>query len=929
VIYGAFISEMISILLPRRNSRQRFRTARHISFAGHLWFLAAAIALNLATLAWGDDRRVRAVTFVHATDPHLFVPAAQEPETKAAGDRQESLNKKALLDLLQRLPGLSGPAGAPTFLVLTGDLGVDPCDIPTAAPTQPAPAGQTKEQAKQSSASKTCVPDNDKRKDQIQRVAQAFGSSPLKEIYLVAGNNDVANEAADDDSLGYFNKLIAEVQAKIDEDKTGVQLYNLTACYATSGASSACYADIPNTSYRLIGFPSYSFKNVGGKSTNNDTQAKQFTTFRALLDQARQAGKQVLILSHVPEIDDPYTLAQDRYAAKSPDPANDKDSKNPRSAWSTWNVTTKLLNDWKDALASDTVVAVLAGHLHDSHQEIYRPPYAWSTDSDYRFGFRLEFRKLFLAPPLAVKKQDNSPIQARGFSLMTLAPDRVDALLYWYNQETSEFKADSQSERSDKANKRWWRWPRFILWMWQLDSGKSGLRLAVLLIALLTAYLTVVAIWNIPAIDNPLAAKTVGKTSDQKSGDQKSPTDSPFANDFGKTVIAGLSGLAVTEVAKSLGGEQSNDSRWLYIIWFVFFFFVLLFGLSLLRALAEGLRAVVAIPRYPLARAAQPRDSTGKKKSGPSGEQDSVSWLQFFRWASHWWMRFVHWFFSLRVPLLTCFDTFINLMQGKNQTMTRVFSDTIIDQQRNSIRVAHAIRMDLTKLIERKIIKPDKKASVVPDKSEKPSVLSPVRVGISVLAADQSSVFYISQSPGSAKKPFPKRSVAWMSVFTGEIRWFKSSYQKNPGTDHIVLFDNRSGVIADDVKAIYLSSYYQDRNADYEAFVMFPYPWPQRGFGSDYVKGAIHISFRKELDFSKIWRDRTDEDADLLEPVTTDESTDKGKYWTYPNPNGMLDDWCDEEVRAALINSLAVLGELLRKFNETIYTSYIEPGQSD
>ena len=49
----------------------------------------------------------------------------------------------------------------------------------------------------------------------------------------------------------------------------------------------------------------------------------------------------------------------------------------------------------------------------------------------------------------------------------------------------------------------------------------------------------------------------------------------------------------------------------------------------------------------------------------------------------------------------------------------------------------------------------------------------------------------------------------------------------------------------------------------------------------------------------------------------------------YPTPDHMLDGWCDPEVRAALINSLAVLGELLRKFNETIYKSYIEPGQAD
>jgi hypothetical protein len=44
----------------------------------------------------------------------------------------------------------------------------------------------------------------------------------------------------------------------------------------------------------------------------------------------------------------------------------------------------------------------------------------------------------------------------------------------------------------------------------------------------------------------------------------------------------------------------------------------------------------------------------------------------------------------------------------------------------------------------------------------------------------------------------------------------------------------------------------------------------------------------------------------------------------------MLGTWCKkDDVRAALISSVDVLGELLRGFNETIYKSYIEPNQPD
>jgi hypothetical protein len=924
-------------------------TRKYRSFGAPIFVLA----LCLATACLGDNHS-HAVVFVHATDPHLFVPAAQDSNKgkKASGVRQEDLNQKALTDLFQRVQGLSVDGQAPAFLVLTGDFGVDPCDIPK---SQAAPAtattGQSKEPAKLTS--KQCIDSFDpaKRSDQIARLSKALGASPLKEMYLVAGNNDVANEDPDSVSLGYFNQFIDDLQKQLNEDKAGVHLYNLTACYAGTGGSSSCYADIAN-GYRLIGFPSYSFKNEGGKSANNDEQAKQFETFRSLLDQAKQAGKQVLVLSHIPEIDDPYVLAQDRYTAKSPDPADDKDPKNPRSVWSAWNVSVKLLDGWKEILQSDSVAAVLAGHLHDSHKEIYRRPYVWSAVDDHRLGFR----KLFLAPPLAVKNQDASPIQARGFSLVTLEPNHIDALLYWYNQETGEFKSDAIGfEHRQREHFSWWRIPRFITWTlrstWQLDQTDSPLiRLGVMLIALLTAFLTVVAVWNIPETDNPLAPpptsdKPTNKPSDTQTSQSSTAVSSPFASNFGKTVIGGFTGLAVTEVAKAIGGQAltgdatTASSRWLYIVCFIFFFFFLLVSLSLLRGFVEGLRALVAIPRYSLARPPAPLDREGDPKGDHNKKRTASDYYLFW--------RFWHWFLSLRVPLLTWFDTFINLIQGKNQSMTKVFSDTIIEQQRNLVQVAHAIRADLTRLIEQKLMYQQRSTAT-------PFTTSPVRVAISVLSADQSTVFYISQSHGSAKMAFIKRSVAWVSVFTGKIRWYERRFTDIPDHDKIVLFDNSKGIIAGAEEKMLLTSCYQPRDQDYEAFVVLPVPWPQRGYGSDYVKGAIHISFRMDKDFEQIWLYRPPRPAisdagkpegppvypsgeQMLEPMVTPAAIAPGALaaaTTPPAPTVPEPDppggWCsDSEICVALTNSMAILGELLRNFNEVIYKSYIETNPRD
>lgn len=867
-----------------------------------VFICASLLAVMLVVGCAGDakhEHQGRGFLLVHATDPHIFLPAAEEKKTdpdsidkKNIGTKQQELNEKALADMLKRIRSLED-GRPPSFLVLTGDFGVDPCPI-------------AKAELGKSPTTKECVAvDEGKRSRQIQSLAGLLSASPVRDIYLVAGNNDLANEAPDDDALGYFNKLLDDVQAQMDKNRADVQLHNLTRCYAATGNSpSSCFADLADTPYRVIGFPSYSFKNKNALPETLAAQAKQFDTFRGLLDQARQAGKKVLILTHTPEMDDPFTLAQDRYAAKPPAAANDPDPASSRSRWSTWNVSKKLLEDWQDVLASDSVAGVLAGHLHDSHKEIYRQPYFWSSVANHQ----LAFRKLFLAPPLAVKNQDNSPIQARGFSVLSLAPDRIKPHFYWYSSETGDFAPEHKRKFEAKRHGGWPRWHGVIAWLWQLAGPEKALEhLAVLLIAFLTAFLTVVAIWQFPLAESLLLApgKKEGETTAPPA-----PEPSPFTNRFGKTVIAGLGGLVMTEVTKALGNQQpSPDTKWYYIVWFILFFFVLLLGLGALRALTEGVRARVAIVHYPLARR--------------PGKTDNA-WKAFWEMVSYWVRRILDWVFSMRVPLLTALDTFINLIQGKNPAMTQAFSETIIEQQRSVVRVADAIRYDLNRLIERGVLHLLSQESAAPPAPPVPAQVSSkdltafdrVRVNISVLSNDQSSVYYISRAPGSSLLPFLKRSMAWVSVYTGEIRWYLSQWDKLDANqkrvaDTVVLFDNSGGDIPGEPAApMLVRQYYQPRHQDYEAFIIFPLPWPQRGFGSDYVKGAIQISFRQDDDLRRIWKPGEIKDN------------------KYPTPSRMLEDWCcDAEVRAAVRNSLAALGELLRGFNEVIYKHYVEVHQ--
>ena len=905
---------------------------------------AAVVALGLVvgrSAAGNGEHENRDVWFVHATDPHLFLKAVDEKKDAEAAEkkkRQEELNRKALTDMLKRIRSLPGGEGTSTFLVLTGDLGIDPCEIPkggnqsviatTAEEGTPSPGESQngdKQRAKDKRSAHDCVSafDTKKRKEQIEKIAELLGESPVPNIYLVAGNNDIAKESAGDEALKYFNDFIDDVQKELIKNKSSVVLHNLTRCYALGGEPASCYADI-NTAYRLIGFPSYSFKSAKDEAglDHNQEQARQFETFRQLLERSQQAGRKVLVITHTPEMDDPYLLAQSRYVNPPPTPtaastetatptetstptetatpANKKKTEaettettketekktraqtETNKVW-TWNVSREVRDGWKEMIASDSVVGVLAGHLHDSHKEIYERPYKWSSAN------QAAFQKLFLAPPLAVKNQTDSPVQARGFSLIHLEPDRVVSRLFWYDSETHQFTPDA------KHKHHWGKhgfWPCLcqgscvaIRWFWDLQTTDTPLiRMAVLLIAFLTAFLTIVAIWQIPPATDPIADDKKAAPSESKAA-----ADSPFSNRFGKTVIAGLAGLVAAEVTKTLGNEKpSTDTRWYYIIWFILFFFLLLLLLNLWRAVVEALRSRVAVVYYPLAR------------TGPTDN----------RW-SYWLVkRPLWWLASLRVPLLTFSDTFINLIQGKNQTRTAVFEKTIIEQQRNLVLVAGAIRESLNHLIEGRV------REARPNDAQKlTDQLDSVRVNISVLSRDQTNVFYISWAHGSSREVFPKHSVAWASVFTGQSLWYLSDYRKAPFTyEKIVLF--QESPIPDEKSPILLKDYYQTRQfEDYEAFIILPLPSPRRGYSSDYVKGAIQISFRRALDLSLLWK------TDAMKP-TEDPPT-------YPRSQRSLEEWCcDAVVCAALTNSIAALGELLRGFNEIIYKNDIMPGQA-
>jgi len=367
------------------------------------------------------------VWFVQATDPHLFYDSVTESWKEPVRLFQEKKNQEALSQLLGILDRPPGTDVRPSFLVVSGDFGLDRFtdELQAALGSRaPAAAPASGEAASASAASA------------VRYLVGVLSQSPVKDIFVVPGNNDVGDEAPDGKPVEAMRLFWRRVQQGLG---AGVTVRDLTSCYFGE-PSEACAYDVPGTSYRLVGFPSQSFKNKGKIGEDRlRVQMDQLERLAGLVAQAARSGKRVLVVTHIAEVDDPFALARNELS-----PPAEPEWVAGRPAWSAsspWNVSAAVFAHWKEIVDSPAVAGVLAGHFHDSHKEIYRRPYTWSTAP----AGRASLDKLYLAPPLSLRYQDTSPVQARGFALFHLrgndAPERT---LFWYDYRTGTFEREDR-----------------------------------------------------------------------------------------------------------------------------------------------------------------------------------------------------------------------------------------------------------------------------------------------------------------------------------------------------------------------------------------------------------------------------------------------------------------------------------------------------
>jgi hypothetical protein len=412
--------------------------------------------------------------------------------------------------------------------------------------------------------------------------------------------------------------------------------------------------------------------------------------------------------------------------------------------------------------------------------------------------------------------------------------------------------------------------PPQLRWLWELgDGGEQShhlMRATIAALALLVAFLTVVQIWQIPPQSTSLTKAARPQSDDSKkpaepAGGAASPAPSAspgvgtlFDSNFSRTVLSGLGGLAAVsfiDSGLSDGAPKSDfDAQAYYFVLFVLFFLAGLLLSAVVRGVGEAMRS-----RIVLSTPAVLWPPTVFRPGQAGG--DVPLFYRFVRWLRYWMRRAWRWLASFRATAVVFVDTVFNVLMGKNQLQTAVFSETITDLHESLLEAAERVREDVHQAVLRALLKDGTLPADLPHQER-------IRVAISLLSSDESSVYYIAWERGCIPQRFDQHSVAWVSAFKGEARWYRSDphdtleserkldlIYKSPDA---VLFDNSGGDLPGPQAEILLRQYYQHRGAeDYEGFIVLPMPWVNRGRAGEHRRGAIHISFKEARYMESLW----------------------------------------------------------------------------
>jgi|GEM_PF-829165 len=372
-----------------------------MSVASHACQKSLRLLGIILLLVWPAGIAKAQIRFIQLTDPHLF------------DSDEEKENKKALIDAVWKINELNKNVEH-AFVVVTGDIGIEQIVKPAAKAEIAA-----------------------KLDDAASAMANILAVSEVPVWLFVPGNNDLIDERPD--TIGHYHQFISKLRVLLLP-------YHIEAIDLCPQAGSQAYSPSKYPQYTFVGFNNASFKNnndvsrvllqrCGGKCSPpaNIRRAQTNEIDKVSRELNNTHAKFAFLFYHIPEVDDPY------FKTGSSDDWKLYDFRRNRSAASvvtrgyensSWFVDSELRDAWKSLVNSDKVRGLFAGHLHSAERTLYRT--------------NREEPKLHVCPPLAVKRQLDEALQARGFMQVAIDEDggsgkpdvTVKPEIYWYDQKT-------------------------------------------------------------------------------------------------------------------------------------------------------------------------------------------------------------------------------------------------------------------------------------------------------------------------------------------------------------------------------------------------------------------------------------------------------------------------------------------------------------
>ena len=275
-------------------------------------------------------------------------------------------------------------------------------------------------------------------RDAVTMVRDLIQPSAVTNWLFVPGNNDL--DAENLDTIWKYHQFLRELQTRL----CVLGSHQVTdLCPPGDNASRCVSAKYFVGPYCFVGLNDASFK-----SNDLGKDARRFHA--AHLDCVAQVAEGLTnewigIFYHIPDIENPLWAmgaSPDDLRQRSLEKALAGDSR----INSAWTVAPDVRQAWDKVVTNKNVKALMAGHFHAAQREVYRS-FEWMKEQGYE-SVAAANCKLFICPPIAVKYQADSELQARGFRTYAIDDHgKISSDIIWYG-----FRKDSEIPPSARGN---------------------------------------------------------------------------------------------------------------------------------------------------------------------------------------------------------------------------------------------------------------------------------------------------------------------------------------------------------------------------------------------------------------------------------------------------------------------------------------------